>query len=67
MMYAEVIIEEKDRELMRLRNAFDTLINDVLCLCSEGPDVMRSGDIYAELIKEANKARQAVEEGSWKK
>lgn len=64
MMYAEVIIEEKNRELMRLHKVLDTLVNDVLCLCSEGPDVMRSGEIYAELIRDASKARQAAEEES---
>lgn len=48
----------------QIRKVLHGLVNDVLCLCSEGPDIMRAGDIYAELIKEANKARQACEEES---
>lgn len=49
-----------EAENQRLREALDTLINDVTCLCSEGPDVMRPRDIYDALIKDAWKARQTL-------
>ena len=66
-MYAGVLLEEQNRKVIQLnqkviqlQSVLDELISSVLCLCSEGPDVMRSGEIYQALIKDATKARQTL-------
>ena len=41
---------------------FHDLIDAVICLCGEGPDVMRPQEIYRELIEAAKKAKGAIGE-----
>jgi predicted nuclease with TOPRIM domain len=57
-----LLLDEVKQENQQLRKVLDQLINDVLCMCSEGPDVMRSGDIYKTLIEAAKNARQYYQE-----
>ena len=49
-------------EHKRLHKALNALIDDVLCLCGEGPDVIAPGAIHKALIRSAKKARQDVGE-----
>ena len=55
------ILDEVKQENQQLRKVLDQLINDVLCMCSEGPDIMRPLDIYNALQADAKKARKAME------